>query len=91
MMSTVNDRVTVYLRAVGDAPKLRKDKYKVDSQERLAVVVDLLRKRTKSEQIFVYLKESFTPSLDEELSVLYKAFGNDGRLVINYSVVPAWG
>jgi hypothetical protein len=67
----------------------------------------------------VYLKDSFTPALDEKIIVLYKvsitvatscvfpvhqeldlsadcckilqAFGSEGRLVVNYSVNPAWG
>lgn len=40
---------------------------------------------------FVYLKEAFSPALEERICVLYEAFGVDGRLVVNYATVPAWG
>lgn len=40
---------------------------------------------------FVYLKEAFSPALEERISVLYAAFGVDGRLVVNYALTPAWG
>lgn len=60
---------------------------------------------------FVYLKEAFSPSLDEQIAVLLKvtclqfvsclackqlltclqAYGNEGQLIVSYSVMPAWG
>lgn len=40
---------------------------------------------------FVYLKEAFSPALDERVGALYAAFGVDGRLVVNYALTPAWG
>ena len=71
------------------------------ASEKFAKIVDVLRQKTKSDQLvravrlccepqarrrlqrrrgdadrraqFVYLKESFSPSLDEKLSVLYEA------------------
>jgi ubiquitin-like protein ATG12 len=39
----------------------------------------------------VYLREAFTPSLDDELSVLKQAYGIDGKLHVNYALTPAWG
>ncbi len=46
---------------------------------------------TSHTQQFVYLRESFTPSLDEQVQVLFQAYSVDGRLVVNYALVPAWG
>jgi ubiquitin-like protein ATG12 len=40
---------------------------------------------------FVYLKEAFSPALEERIAVLHEAFGVDGRLVVNYALTPAWG
>lgn len=40
---------------------------------------------------FVYLKEAFSPSLDERIGVLFDSFAVDGRLVVNYALTPAWG
>ena len=42
---------------------------------------------------FVYVKESFAPSLDERIGVLALAYGSEGgtKLTLNYSTTPAWG
>jgi hypothetical protein len=42
---------------------------------------------------FVYVKESFAPSLDERIGVLALAYGSEGgtKLTLNYSTMPAWG
>lgn len=40
---------------------------------------------------FVYLREAFTPSLDDDLGILQKAYGIDGKLHVNYALTPAWG
>ena len=40
---------------------------------------------------FVYLNQSFSPSLDERVGVLYAAFAAEGRLIVNYALAPAWG
>jgi len=122
----------VWLRATGDAPILKQQRYKVGSNERFSKVVDLLRERLKKESLvscffvffpsflffstststssslslffsffflfsflsqFVYVKESFAPSLDERIGVLALAYGSEGgtKLTLNYSTTPAWG
>lgn len=40
---------------------------------------------------FAYLKDSFCPSPEERVGVLYTAFGQEGRLVVSYALTPAWG
>ena len=42
---------------------------------------------------FVYVKESFAPSLDERVGTLALAYGSEGgtKLTLNYSTTPAWG
>lgn len=40
---------------------------------------------------FLYLREAFSPGLEERIQTLFDAFGVDGRLVVNYATVPAWG
>ncbi len=49
----------------------------------------LLRAALRSQ--FVYLREAFTPSLDDDLAVLKQAYGIDGKLHVNYAMTPAWG
>lgn len=44
---------------------------------------------------FLYVRQSFAPSLDEKIGVLAQAFGSEGKhgreLVINYALTSAWG
>jgi hypothetical protein len=40
---------------------------------------------------FVYLREAFCPSLDDDVGALAKAYGADGRLHVSYALTPAWG
>jgi ubiquitin-like protein ATG12 len=40
---------------------------------------------------FVYLNSAFSPAMDELISTLYEGYGLDGKLVVNYSITPAWG
>jgi hypothetical protein len=44
-------KVVVWLRATGDAPILKQQRYKVGSNERFSKVVDLLRERLKKESL----------------------------------------
>jgi len=90
-MSSPTDKVIIFLRPVGDAPRLDQERLKIAGSDRFARVVQYLQKKAKLDQPFVYLRESFSPSLDEKISTLYEAYGNEGRLVINYSRTPAWG
>ncbi|KAL6774274.1 ATG12 [Auxenochlorella protothecoides x Auxenochlorella symbiontica] len=74
-------KVVILFKQTGDAPVLKQAKVKVDGQERFSKLVEFLRKKLGKDQVFLYLKEAFSPSLEERISVLYEAFGVDGRLV----------
>lgn len=63
----------------------------VDGSERFSKLVEFLRKKLGRDTVFLYLRESFSPSLDERVSTLHDAFGVGGRLVVNYALTPAWG
>ncbi|KAI3439098.1 hypothetical protein D9Q98_001507 [Chlorella vulgaris] len=84
-------KVVIFFKQTGDAPILKQNKVKIDGQERFSKLVDFLRKKLGRDQVFVYLKEAFSPALDERIAVLHEAFGVDGRLVVNYALTPAWG
>ncbi|CAK0781847.1 hypothetical protein CVIRNUC_005486 [Coccomyxa viridis] len=84
-------QVIIWLRPTGDAPILKQQKFKISGSEKFSKIVDTLRKKANLDQVFVYLKESFCPSLDEEVAVLYEAYGSNGQLVVNYANTPAWG
>jgi ubiquitin-like protein ATG12 len=84
-------KVVILFKQTGDAPILKQNKVKISGQDPFSKLVDFLRKKLGRDQVFVYLKEAFCPSLEERVQTLYDAFGVDGRLVVNYALTPAWG
>jgi ubiquitin-like protein ATG12 len=85
------DKVVVLLKATGDAPILKQNKFKITSSERFEKVVGFLSKQLGKEQIFVYLNSAFTPNYDETVANLYRWHGTEGKLVVNYAMQQAWG
>ena len=63
----------------------------VSGDSKFSKLVVFLRKQLKTESVFVYLREAFTPSLDDDIATLTQAYGIDGKLHINYALTPAWG
>jgi len=83
--------VVILFKAIGGAPILKQSVFKIQSTEKFAKVVEFLCKLLRCDSVFLYVKSAFTPSLDELVSTLYEGFGVDGKLVLNYSLTPAWG
>lgn len=90
-MSSEVAKVVIVFQAAGGAPILKQDKVKISVDSRFSKVVTFLRKQLHSESVFVYLRNAFCPALDEELGVLAKAYGTDGKLHVSYALTPAWG
>ena len=68
--------VTVRFKAVGSAPILRQQVYKISASQRFETVVNFLRTRLKcppSESVFLYVNSVFAPALDEIVGNLFKA------------------
>jgi ubiquitin-like protein ATG12 len=84
-------KVVVVFQAAGGAPLLKQDKVKISVDSHFSKVVAFLRKQLHSDSVFVYLRNAFCPALDEELGVLAKAYGTDGKLYVSYALTPAWG
>ncbi|KAH6564354.1 hypothetical protein BASA50_002163 [Batrachochytrium salamandrivorans] len=92
-MTTVPDKVVVRLKAAGSAPILKQTVFKISSTNKFQSVINFLRKELafKNAGLFVYINSSFAPSPDEVVGNLYRCFALDGKLIVNYSVTPAWG
>ncbi|KAK9798493.1 hypothetical protein WJX73_000975 [Symbiochloris irregularis] len=84
------EAVVVHLQAIGDAPLLKHQAFKVGAAEPFAKVAETLRKRTKKDRLFLYLNQAFCPSLEESVGALYQAYGSEGRLYVQYATTPAW-
>ena len=51
LLPPLKKKVIVWLRATGDAPILKQQRYKVGANERLSKVVDILRERLKKDSL----------------------------------------
>lgn len=85
------DKVVVLFKQTGDAPIVKHSKVKIDREKQFKEVVQFLCNQLKKDSVFVYLKNAFSPSLDEKVATLYDAYGANDMLVVNYSLTPAWG
>ncbi|XP_010726484.1 ubiquitin-like protein ATG12, partial [Meleagris gallopavo] len=86
--------VDVLLKAVGDTPIMKTKKWAVERTRTIQGLCDFIKKFLKlmaSEQLFIYVNQSFAPSPDQEVGTLYECFGSDGKLVLHYCKTQAWG
>lgn len=87
-------KVEVRLQATGDAPIMKQKNYKVDGEKRIDWVIAFIRKYLKLEDtdnLFVYVNQAFSPSPDQTVGNLCECFGTDGKLILYYSKIQAWG
>ncbi|XP_042738784.1 ubiquitin-like protein ATG12 [Lagopus leucura] len=87
-------KIDVLLKAVGDTPIMKTKKWAVERTRTIQGLCDFIKKFLKlmaSEQLFIYVNQSFAPSPDQEVGTLYECFGSDGKLVLHYCKTQAWG
>ncbi|XP_068098985.1 ubiquitin-like protein ATG12 [Hyperolius riggenbachi] len=87
-------KIDVLLKAVGDTPIMKTKKWTIEKTRTVQGLMDFIKKYLKldtSEQLFIYVNQSFAPSPDQEVGALYECFGSDGKLVLHYCKSQAWG
>ncbi|KAF8347415.1 putative autophagy-related protein 12 [Amanita rubescens] len=87
-------KVVVRFKAVGNAPIMKQNFYKITSSNRFQAVIQFLRKElgwAANEPLFTYINLAFSPAPDDTVANLYKSFATDGHLIVNYSTTQAWG
>ncbi|KAH9950719.1 APG12-domain-containing protein [Amylocystis lapponica] len=87
-------KVVVRFKAVGNAPIMRQNFYKITAANRFQAVIQFLRKELgwkAGDPLFTYINLAFSPAPDDTVSNLYKSFATDGHLIVNYSTTAAWG
>jgi len=87
-------KVVVRFKAVGNAPIMRQNFYKITASNRFQAVIQFLRKELgwkAGDPLFTYINLAFSPAPDDTVSNLYKSFSTDGHLIVNYSTIAAWG
>ncbi|XP_006867689.1 PREDICTED: ubiquitin-like protein ATG12-like isoform X1 [Chrysochloris asiatica] len=87
-------KIDILLKAVRDTPIMKTKKWAVERTRTIQRLIDFIKKFLKlvaSEQLFIYVNQSFAPSPDQEIGPLYECFGSDGKLVLHYCKSQAWG
>ncbi|VDP58026.1 unnamed protein product [Heligmosomoides polygyrus] len=94
-----DEKVTVLLRAVGDAPILKQKKFTVDANRTVAWFTQVIRKLINlqdDQSLHVYISQTFAPSPDHSFGSLRDCYavrtdGKEPHLIIHYSTTYAWG
>uniref|UniRef100_A0A7S3PF01 Ubiquitin-like protein ATG12 n=1 Tax=Aplanochytrium stocchinoi TaxID=215587 RepID=A0A7S3PF01_9STRA len=93
---SVEDKVRVRLKAVGNAPILKQKKFYIGVNEKVSVLKTFLQKQLKlgqDAQLFLYCNSAFAPSLDQKIGELHSSFKEHTTqdLIIDYGTVGAYG
>ncbi|KAF8587624.1 autophagy protein 12 [Ramaria rubella] len=89
-----SSKVVVRFKAVGNAPIMKQNFYKITAANRFQAVIQFLRKELgwkATDSLFTYINLAFSPAPDDTVANLYKCFATDGHLIVNYSSTAAWG
>ncbi|KZS90161.1 autophagy protein 12 [Sistotremastrum niveocremeum HHB9708] len=87
-------KVVVRFKAVGNAPIMKQNFYKITAANRFQAVIQFLRKELgwkTGDPLFTYINLAFSPAPDDTVANLYKSFATEGHLIVNYSTTAAWG
>ncbi|KAH9829824.1 ubiquitin-like autophagy protein Apg12-domain-containing protein [Rhodofomes roseus] len=88
------NKVVVRFKAVGNAPIMKQNFYKITASNRFQAVIQFLRKELgwkAGDPLFTYINLAFSPAPDDTVTNLFKSFATDGHLIVNYSTTAAWG
>ncbi|GCB85576.1 hypothetical protein scyTo_0026253 [Scyliorhinus torazame] len=90
----VKKKIDVLLKAVGDTPMMKQKKWTVERVRTIQGLSQFIKKFLKveaTEQLFIYVNQTFAPPPDQDVGTLYECFGSDGKLVLHYCKSHAWG
>ncbi|MCI4374647.1 hypothetical protein PGIGA_G00008500 [Pangasianodon gigas] len=79
-------KIDVLLKAVGDTPIMKTKKWAVErgrTVQSLAQFISRFLKLEPSEQLFIYVNQSFAPSPDQEVGVLFDVSVIDNLVMAN--------
>jgi ubiquitin-like protein ATG12 len=71
------EKVIVFLQAVGGAPILKLSKFKLRASKPFHTITKFLQKHLKletSDPLFLYCSSAFSPAPDEQVGELYKVY-----------------
>ncbi|UZJ54721.1 hypothetical protein CBS101457_004041 [Exobasidium rhododendri] len=89
-----SSKVVVRFKAIGNAPIMKNNYFRITAFNRFQAVIQFLRKELgwkQSDALFLYINSSFSPAPDDSVGNLFRCFGTEGHLIVNYSTQAAWG
>ncbi|CDR87412.1 probable Autophagy-related protein 12 [Sporisorium scitamineum] len=89
-----SSKVVVRFKAIGNAPIMKNNHFRITAFNRFQAVTVFLRKELNfkpTDSLFLYINASFSPAPDDTVGNLYRCFGTEGHLIVNYSTTAAWG
>ncbi len=90
--SDLAPKILLHLRSVGEAPALKKNKFKLNGLKPIMEVEKFLKKTLgQDKSIYLYCGSGFSPSPDQVLQDLFDCFQVQGELVITYGLQESWG
>lgn len=88
------EKIEVLFRNTGNAPIMKKSKWNVQASWTVSEVTSFVRKYLNLDpnlSIFIYVNQSFAPSLDQTIQNLFDCYESDRKLVLYYATTQAWG
>ncbi|XP_013106555.2 autophagy protein 12-like [Stomoxys calcitrans] len=89
-----DNKICILLNATGNVPIIKKRTWTVDPFKTVSWICKFIHKYLKldpSEQIFLYVNQTFAPAPDQIIKNLYDCHGTNGKLVLYYCKNQAWG
>ncbi|SJX63860.1 probable Autophagy-related protein 12 [Sporisorium reilianum f. sp. reilianum] len=89
-----SSKVVVRFKAIGNAPIMKNNHFRITAFNRFQAVTVFLRKELNfkpTDSLFLYINASFSPAPDDTVGNLFRCFGTEGHLIVNYSTTAAWG
>lgn len=89
-----NDKIQVRFKAIGSAPILKQQVYKISGNQKFSVLIKFLRRQLRyksNESLFCYINQSFSPAPDEIIANLFENFAVEGHLMVSYCNTVAFG
>lgn len=94
--SGAEKKIEIFLKNTGNAPVIKdnKTKWLVRASAKVSDISKLVVKILKldpSQSIFIYVNQSFAPTLDQTVQNLFDCYECDKKLVLYYATTQAWG
>mmetsp|Transcript_48217 Transcript_48217/g.127664 ORF Transcript_48217/g.127664 Transcript_48217/m.127664 type:complete len:106 (-) Transcript_48217:40-357(-) len=92
-----DEKVRIFAKNVGNAPILKSNEFNANASSQFSRVTQHIQSKIRNASghenatVQLFINQSFCPSPEEQLGDLFKCFQTDGKLVVHYALMEAWG